>query len=250
MKKLVSGFIIALSLLSLLAGCSDVLANDMPNVVHQDESVKLIYSMMELDYASMAVAEFNETIQTLCEDADTTVFQVISDAYEHFAVYDDSGEFMYHLFSDHNLEAFMQTTLSYSAQEIFGEPVHLGTVTYMTMPDMTAMDVFQKREQTQPDEWERYFQEMIADISVFPVLSYAIETNIPTPETLTVSERDSRINDIQAAIRKLLLGMDKEAVSAENLWDVIEAEFEMLSVEFSDAGIAVKCRMQGLERDI
>lgn len=259
MRKIVFGIIIVSFGFLVLVGCSDkspppassdVSADGTPNIVHEDKSVKIIRSMMELNYASMTVAEFNETIQTLCADADTTVFEVISNAYDHYSVYDDSGEFMYYLFSDHSLETFMQTTLSYSAQEIFGEPVHLGNIMYMTMPNMTAMEVSQKREQMQPDEWERYFEEHIADISVFPVLSYAIEANIQDPGAIMVSERDSKINDIHSAIKEFLLGLDAEAVMAETLEDDILAEFERLSTMYSDDKMMVECRIQSIERDI
>jgi|GEM_PF-4193019 len=259
MRKTVSGIIIVLFAFLVLVGCSDKTsppadsdksADGTPNIIHEDESVRLIRSMMELDYASMTVAEFNESIQTLCADADTNVFEVISDAYDHFAVYNESGEFMYTMFGDSGLKTFMQTTLSYSAQEIFGEPIYLGSISYMTMPNMTAMELSQKREQMRTDEWERYFEEIIANISVFPVLSYEVEANTQDPGAILVSERDSKINDIHSSIKDFLLSMDTEAVMAVTLEDDILAELDRLSAMYSDDKMTVECRVQSIERDV
>lgn len=261
MKKLVSIVLVLLSI-AALAGCSDSSSpsagsdtldapgDTITSVVDEDKSVQIIRSMMELDYPSMTVTAFNEAILMLCTNADTTVFEVISDAYEHFSVYDESGEFISIMFKDRDLESFMQTTLSYSAAEIFGEPVHMGSVTYMTMPDMTATELSQKRMQMQPDEWERFYEQNIADISIFPVLSYEIKADIPEPGTLLVSERDDKLDDIHTSIQAFLLGLDAERASAEALEDDVLAEFERLSAIYSDDKMAVECQIQSIERDI
>lgn len=194
MKKVVVGIVLLLLSMSILAGCSNGNTSNAPTetnsrvVVHEGQSVQIIRSIMELDYSSMSVTEFNEAIQMLCKDADTTVFDVMSDAYDHFSVYDESGEFVSVTFTDEDLESFMRTTLSYSAAEIFGEPVHMGNIMYMTMPNMTAEEFSLKREQMATDEWERFYQDNIANISIFPILSYEIVADIPDFQALLVSE--------------------------------------------------------------
>ncbi|MGI6153202.1 MAG: hypothetical protein ACOYJB_05115 [Christensenellaceae bacterium] len=226
------------------------LPQSTPDVPREDASVQLIRSMMELDYAAMTVAEFNETIQQMCENEGTSVFEVISDAYDHFAVYDESGEFSGTKYSDIGLETFMQTTLDYSAQEIFGEPVHLDSVMYMTLPGKTAMETYRLMVQMQSAEWDSFYNENIADLTIYPILSYAVERNIPDPQTTLVAERDSRINNVRDSIRTFLLEMDEQAAMADNLQHVLEAKLQTISDEYSDSDISVLCTIQGLERDI
>lgn len=245
MKRAVSVVMVVLVLFTFFA-CS---GDPSPTVVHEGESVKLIRTMMALDYASMSVAEFNETIQTMCTDAGTTVFEVISAAYDHFFVSDDSGEFMYFLFTDPELEAFMETTLEYSAQEIFGEPVHQKTVFYMTMPGMSAADMSKKHEQMRPDEWAQYVEENLADIRTLAVLLYTIEADIPNPESITVAERDAKINDTHATIQDSFLRMSPEAVLDDSLEPTLSAMFETLSAVYSDDKMSVGCQILSLERD-
>lgn len=263
MKKLIVGIVLVLLNISTLTGCANSslppVSSSMPDtptetnskeVVHEDNSVQIIRSMMELDYSTMTVAAFNEAIQKLCGDADTTVFEVMSDAYDHFSVYDKTGEFVSIAFTDPNLEIFMQTTLSYSAAEMFGEPVHMGSVMYMTMPDMSAKELSQKRELMQSDEWEHFYQDNIADISIFPVLSYEIVANIPDSQALLVSERDDRLNHIHAAIQTYFLNMDAQTALAETLEDDVLTEFKRISTIYSDDKMIVECRIQTIERDL
>ncbi|MDL2294434.1 hypothetical protein LJC60_07380 [Ruminococcaceae bacterium OttesenSCG-928-D13] len=217
------------------------------SVVHEDESVQLIRSMMSLDYSSMTISDFNETIQAKCADADTDIFQVISDVYDHFTVYDDAGEFVGTVFTDRELEAFMETTLAYSAQEIFGEPVHLFNISYMTTPDLTAKQLYQMKEQMSFDEWNAFFEEHIAEINTFPAFFYSIEVEIADPDTLLVSERDSRINDARASIVSYFIELDKETAAAETLWDTLALELEAISAKYSDSHISVECSVHELE---
>lgn len=218
--------------------------------VNENASVQLIHSMMALDYRSMTVSQFNEDIQALCADAGTTVFQVISDVYDHFSVYDEDGVFVDTIFPDRELESFVQTTLEYSAQEIFQEPVHTGSIMYMTMPGVTATELHGKKEEMPREEWNRFFEENIGDISIFPVLTYSITEAISDPETLLIAERDDRLNDTQASIANFFLGMDPEDALEETLWDRIESEFDSISAEHSDDKITISCQIQGLERDM
>ena len=258
--------IVAVILLCLVAtGCDSkspvpdgqgVPSQNTPNIsssaeiVHEGESVQIIRAIMELDYNSMTVEEFNKTIQKMCSDAGTNIFEVISDAYDHFGVYNDSGEFVDTVFPDSELEHFMQTTLEYSSQEIFGEPVHLGSIMYMTTPDMSAKDLRQKKAQMSHDEWNNYFEENISEITVFPILSYSIEAGIANPDSLLVADRDGRINDTHTAIINFFTELDKETSMQENLWNIIELEFERISSQESDAKISISCMIQELERDM
>lgn len=219
-------------------------------IVHEGESVLLVREMMALDYEEMTVAQFNETIQKLCADAGTNIFEVIVDAYSHYATYDATGTYVGTVFTDKALKAFMQTTLEYSAQEIFGEPVQTGSIMYITMPGVNAMEMHNRIAEMADAEWHEYFEKHIAEITIFPVLSYAIEVTQADPDTLLVGARDSRINGTIAAINNLLLAMDEDAVRAETLWDTLEAAFERISAEQSDDEIAIVCKIQGLERDV
>lgn len=259
LKRVISGiaavFICVITLIGCAAKTTETENSTIPGkseseVIHEDKSVKIIREMMKLDTASMTVSDFNTEIQQLCQDSGTTVFEVISDAYDHFGVYNDDGQFMYYMFSDDELETFIQTTLSYSSQEIFGEPVHMGSVSYMTMPNMTAAQMAQKEAEMPTDEWEQYFTENIADIQIFPVLSYEIETEIQDPETFLISERDDRINNAKTAIADFILGLTIDEVSEDNLEQRIQAEFEIIPAAGSDEKFAVACRIQSLERDV
>ncbi|MDL2238009.1 YobA family protein [Christensenellaceae bacterium OttesenSCG-928-K19] len=238
----------AITIVNEFDGESDGFQNG--EIVHEDESVQIIRSMMNLDLTSMTVADFNERIQAMCVEADTNVFEVISDAFDQFGVYDDTGEFVGTVFSDRELETFMQTTLSYSAQEIFGEPAHLGSIMYMTLPGFTAKELHQKKEQMSFDEWNSFFEEHIAEINTWPVLFYSIEADIANPDTLLVSDRDSRIDDTHAAIIDFVIEMDEETAKADNMEDIVNTEFEKISDQQSDSQISIKCSMQGLERDL
>ena len=266
MRKTTRRFAFVLSICLLLIGCgSQALAHSSSEPSSLDsqsaegqnngmtlvaEPVRIIRSMMGLDYPSMTVADFNKSIQTICTEAHTDIFEVIVDAYDHFGVYDDAGEFVGTVFSDRDIEHFVNSTLSYSAQEIFGEPVHLGNIAYMTLPGFTAKELYEKKEQMSFDEWNIFFEEHIAEICTWPVLSYAIKVDIATPDTLLVSERDGNINAAQASIINFFVSMDKETAMANNLWDILEVEFATISTEQSNAGMSVSCRIQGLERDM
>lgn len=256
MKKSIIGIVIVLLSMSIWVGCSNQnitnvsTETDTREVVHEGQSVQIIRSMMELEYSSMTVTEFNETIQLLCKDADTNVFEVISDAYDHYSVYDETGEFLSVTFTDSNLESFMETTLSYSSAEIFGEPSHMGSVVYMKTPNMTAAELSQKRNLMTTEEWDLYFQDNIADISIYLVLSYVIEATTPDSQNILVSERDSRLNNIHAAIETFVFNMDTESASADTFEDDVLNEFERISMMYSDDKMTVECEVQGVERDI
>ena len=256
MKKSIIGIVIVLLSMSILVGCSNQNITNVPTetdtreVVHEGQSVQIIRSMMELEYSSMTVAEFNDAIQLLCEKADTNVFEVMSDAYDHYSVYDKTGEVVSVIFADSDLESFMKTTLSYSSAEIFGEPFHMGSVMYMTTPNMTAEELSQKRALMTTEEWGLYFKDNISDIRIFPVLSYVIETTTPDSQNILVSERDSRINNIHTDIETFVLSMDAEAVSEDTFEDDVLTEFERISMMYSDDKMSVGCEVQGVERDI
>lgn len=262
MKKRTVIIIAMLLSITFLSGCSQqseppkqtettsTAADTNVNNLNEDPSVQIIRSIMELDYSSMTVAEFNETIQLLCENEDTNIFEVMSDAYDYFTAYNDSGEFISVTINDHNLESFIQTTLTYSAAEIFNEPVHMGSVIYMTMPDITAKELSLKIEQMSLDDWDRFYEENISEISIFPALSYLIEADIPDSNALLLSERDGRLNEIHIAIKDYFLGLDTETVSSETLEENLLLEFERLSVFYSDEKIGVKCLIQDIESDI
>lgn len=238
---------VAMGLAVLMCLC---VAGGMAEIVHEGEAVLLVRDMMALPYRSMTVAEFNLAIQRLCADAGTDVFAVISDVYDHYYTCDDAGEFVGFVFSDRELEVFMETTLAYAAQEIFGEPVLLGSVMYVTLPGMTAVEVYEERERMAADEWAAFFEAHIEEIAVFPVLSYAIEEEIADEKALLVVERDRRMNGARDAIVSALLGLSEEEAAAEALWDVLEEAFERISAAFSDGEMTVVCRIQGLERDM
>lgn len=220
------------------------------NATDEKDAVQLVRSMMELDYADMSIADFNQTIQQICSEADTTIFDAISYTYDHYAVYDDAGVYTGTIFTDRELESFFKTTLSYSSQEIFEEPIHMGSIMYMTMPDMTALELDAKKEAMQPEEWERYFDENIQEINVFPVLSYEIEAVVQDEKSVTVFERDERINGIHSAIKAYFLGLAPEAAASESLEQELSAEFEALSAGNSDEKISIQCRIQAIERDL
>lgn len=220
------------------------------SVVHEDESVQIIHSIMKLNYETMTVTDFNATIQAICADASTNIFEAISDVYDHFAVYDDAGEFIGTVFTDRDFEAFMDTTLAYSAQEIFEAPFHLFNVAYMTTPDLTAKELYQMKEQMSFDEWNAFFEEHIAEINTFPAFFYSMEIEIADPDTLLVSERDSRINDAQASIVNYYIELDQETVAAETFLDTLALELETMSARYSDARITVECCVQELEYDV
>ncbi len=90
----------------------------------------------------------------------------------------------------------------------------------------------------------------IADISIFPVLSYIIEADIPDSEALLISERDGRLNDIHTAIKDYFLNLDTEAAASETLEEDVLAEFKRISDLYSDDKITVNCLIQTIEHDI
>lgn len=244
-------FMLAILLAALVpVGAMASGAAEGPVVVHEGASVLCIREMMALDTASMTVADFNEAIQALSAAAGMSVFEAISDAYAHYVVFDDGGEYMGTRFTDPALEAFMDTTLSYSAQEIFGEPVHLGSVMRMTMPGMTAPALAEMRDGMTAAEWDGFFEENIAEIRVFPVVTYAIEAVLADPGTLLVAERDGRINEAHARIAALVLGLDEGTAGSAGLTELLAAEFDAISADLSDEKIAMACQLQGVEQDI
>lgn len=265
MKRNINKLTFVLMICLIIAGCSkqypSASSSAMPltssqiegdgstETVHEGESVQLIRAMMCLDYASMTVAEFNEKIQAMCAEAGTTIFEVLSDVYDHYAVYDEEGEFVATVFSDYDLEVFMETTLSYSAQEIFGEPVHLGSVMYMTLPGYTAKELYQKKEQMSFDEWDSFFEEHIAEINIFPTLFYSIEADIANAEKLLISDRDGKLNDAQESIISFFVGLDEDVARAANIEDVVRLELEKISAQKSDISMSLICGIQGLERE-
>ncbi|NLW79265.1 MAG: hypothetical protein GXY32_07650 [Ruminococcaceae bacterium] len=115
---------------------------------------------------------------------------------------------------------------------------------------MTAVEVAQKKDEMPADEWDRFFDANIQDITVFPIVSYEIEATISNSETLLVSERDGRLNDIHAAIKAFLLEMKPETAAADTLEADVLAEFERLSALYSDDQITVDCRIQSIEREM
>lgn len=268
MKRMVLLLAMMIMGLCLAAGCTDgdlpvsssaPQISKSPDTISSDitsdaaiekDAVQLIRSMMELDYADMSVADFNQAIQQICADADTTVFDAISYTYDYYAVYDDTGVYTGAVFTDRDLERFFKTTLSYSSQEIFGEPVHMDSIMYMTTPDMTALELDEKKEAMQPEEWDHYFNENIQKFNMFPVLSYEIEAVVQDEASVTVSERDSRIDGIHSAIKEYFLGLTPEAAASETLEEELTAEFERLSVRNSDEKISIECRIQAVERDL
>ncbi len=210
----------------------------------------IVRKMMELDYTSMHVAEFNRSIEELCNASGTNIFEVIAALYDRYLVDDVGNGLQYMLFPDVGLETFVDTTLEYSAQELFGEPVIQDQVSYQTMPSMTAADLAKKKQSMPPDEWAAFFQEHIAEINVFPVLSYSIEFLLPHPESLTVAERDSRLNHVRSGVRDYLLALSPEAVQAESLESDLSAELDRLSIAQSDDDMTIICTVQGLERNV
>ena len=266
MKKRIHILIFALLICLMITGCASQSqspsslepsspdtqsdGSQSASVVNEDESVRLIRSMMGLDFVSMTVASFNETIQAMCAEANTTVFDVIPDVYDHFAVYDDTGDFVGTVFTDRELETFIETTLEYSAQEISGEPVHLFNVAYMTMPDLSAKELYQMKEQMSFDEWNAFFEEHIAEMNTFPAFFYSIEVGLADPDTLLVSDRDSRINDAQTSIVNYYIELDEETVAAEIFLDTLAFEIEAISEKHSDSHITIKCSVEELEYDV
>ncbi|MGF7012156.1 hypothetical protein M2146_002710 [Lachnospiraceae bacterium PF1-22] len=266
MKKQVSILVFVALVFLIVTGCDDrpqYLSNTeqasskmqideshSASVVHEDESVQIIRSIMKLNYETMTVTDFNAEIQAICADAGTNIFEAISDMYDHFAVYDDAGEFIGTVFTDRDLEAFMDTTLAYSAQEIFDAPFHLFNVAYMTTPDLTAKELYQMKEQMSFDEWSAFFEEHTAEINTFPAFFYSMEVEIADPDTLLVSERDSRINDAQASIVNYYIELDEETVAAETFLDTLALELKAMSEKYSDSHITVECSVQELEYDV
>ena len=76
------------------------------------------------------------------------------------------------------------------------------------------------------------------------------EAGIANPDSLLVADRDGRINDTHTAIINFFTELDKEISMQENLWNIIELEFERISSQESDAKISISCMIQGLERDM
>ncbi|MDL2237467.1 hypothetical protein LJC56_06525 [Christensenellaceae bacterium OttesenSCG-928-K19] len=202
----------------------------------ESKDVRLVREMMELDYANMTVAAFNEAIQEICEKADTNIFEVIANLY-------DGG-----LPHDRGLEVFMDTTLDYSSQQIFGEPVHLGNVMYMTLPGVTAKELAQKKAEMDTETWDVYFDENIADIQIRGTLFYEIEYGITDPKVLPVEQRDSRLNAVREGIEEFVLGMEEAEIEADTAWQAIETKLAQMTGEYSDDDMTVKCRVQNLER--
>lgn len=185
MKKCGMGMVVLL-FVALLAGCTGAgnssslvapapssvgTASSTSDATQAQKAVQLVQDMMALDYNNMTVTAFNETIQQICTDAGTDIFAVIADAY------DDYLDF------DRELDTFMRTTLNYSSQQLFGEPVHIGTASYMATPNTTAREMLEIENSMSAREWDKYFDGIIGEIEVLVVVHYEIAFEMTDPDT-------------------------------------------------------------------
>ena len=222
------------------------------DVSNSNGQLGLARSMMELDYKTMTVTEFNATIEKLCDDAGATVPGVYADVAEEFRLPgDDHGPPRY---NDAKLEDFMTDTLLYSSIEIHAAhanqtAAHSNTIMYITVPGMTAKETAAILE-GDAEEAMRFTEDNAAVLNIYPLLIYNVEWDIHNMDAITVAERDSRINDIHSEIKEYWLGMSLEEIASETLESEIAAEFARISQAYSDDKMTIDCVIQSIEFDI
>lgn len=261
MKKTFS-LLLTLSLFALLLyGCakpadlSDSSSpSDTPSVsnpqpsAEESESLRLLKEMMALDYPTMSVSDFNQSVQDIAAKEDMSIFEVISNIYDEGEVVDKNGAFITILLPDDTeLRDFLETTLNYSSQEIFKEPVHMAATAYITTANLTAEELRKKELSMTDVAWHDYFEGIVQDIELYTTLFYEIEFEVFEPETLLVSVRDARINAVQSDVEAFLLSMTPEEINAGDLQARIESKLNEISEEYSDDQVKISCRIQSLE---
>ncbi len=242
MKRFLRSLIPFIVLLAVgLGGCAG----------NESEALRLVHAMMKLDYANMPVGEFNAAIESLCENAGTTVSQVYHDVSEEFTIPGDThGPPNY---DDETLKAFMTTTLQYSSTEIAAQhageaPAHMGVVMYLTAQGKTAKEVAQIMAGN-PEEAAHFVEDNAETLNPYPILLYYMEGIIHDAGAITVSERDTRVNSAHATLKDYFLGLTAEEVVAEALEEGLETKLEALSVAYSDAAMTVHFAVQGVSRE-
>ncbi len=240
-KKTFALFLAVLALLLAFSGC----------VNNESEQLRLVRAMMNLDYKNMPVGDFNAAIESLCEDAGTTVSAVYQDVNEAFTI--PGATHGPPRYSDDHLAAFMTTTLQYSSTEISarhaGEtPAHMSAVMYLTAQGKTAQEVAQIMAGN-PEEAARFVEENAETLNTFPILIYYVEGLIRDAGAITVSERDTRVNSAHATLRDTFLSLTAEEAMADTLEESLGVTFEALSAAHSDAVMTVRFVVQGISRE-
>lgn len=255
MRRMVCGLLV-LVMGALLAGCAGqggdgsqaaVVSSSGPQTgggssspaaVDPPDPIAIIEEMMALDYSEMTVTEFNEAIVELCEKQEQNIFAVIADAYDRQDTF------------ERGFNAFMRSTLNYSSQEIFGEPVYIGHAAYITARGVTAAEMLQKEQEMDAAEYSSYIDGMIADIDLYVTILYNIEYDIADADTLLVAQRDSTLNGARAAIDEFVVGLSEEEILAGDIEQVLAARFEELSRQYSSEAMTVRYVMQDYENGI
>lgn len=246
MKRIFSGLLVLLLCVMLFAACqtpppsmpasgSEPVPQTSSELAQTESSPLLVAKMMELDYGRMSVEEFNNTIQEICADAGTSIFDVIVDLYE---MEDELTPNMIH---------FLRTTLDYSSQEIFGEPVYLGSSSYITAPGVTAREMWEKERDMEPADWDAYFDSIIADIEVYAVVHYEAHYSIADPGVLTVVQRDEILNGVRSDIQNFVIDQSEEDIEGEGMKETIEKELEKIAAAHSDENVTINCLLQMVE---
>lgn len=217
------------------SAAGDAPASDGASAATAD-SLALVEQMMTLDYQNLTVEEFNQAIVQICDKADTNIFQVIADVYDQPEPLDrDTG-------------AFMHSTLEYSAQQLFGEPVYLGSVSYILTAGETAAGMLQKQQEMEPAAWDAYFDSVLGDITTYNTAFYEVDFNVLHPGQLLVAQRDDRLNALRAGMEEYVTGMSPEEMEAEGAADSITARLEELAAAGTDPDMELTARLQNLER--
>ncbi|MFV0399726.1 MAG: hypothetical protein ACK5LX_03785 [Oscillospiraceae bacterium] len=205
--------------------------------------VKLIREIMALDYQSMTVADFNSKITQMCEAEGTSIFAAMSDSYDHYTTYDDESNFAGIVFADPAMEAFIDTTLSYSSQEIFGEPVLSTSADYMTMKGMTAAEVLDKKREMGTEGWNEYFNNHLEDSELYISLYYTIENIIPDPSAITVAERDEAIDGVRIGMQDAFVELTEEAAQSDSLKESLQEKLDWLAGQYGSDTMQLVCKV-------
>lgn len=250
MKKRILPVLLALCIAgALLAGCtggdasgavaegnavdSGSATSAPPDAVQ--ESIALVRSMMALDYEGMSVAAFNDEIQRISDDAGKNFFEVVANAYEGYEGFDKE------------LDDFIRSTIEYSAQDIFGEPVYMGNASYRTTRSVTAADMLEKQRQMEPAAFSAYLDGILADIDIYTTVFYTLEFTIVDGEALLVSQRDAQLNGARAAVEDYVAGLSEDEIQAEDAKTRIAGQLEAIAAEYSSAGMGLRGELTSFE---
>ena len=147
----------------------------------------------------------------------------------------------------------MTDTLLYSSIEIHAAhadqtAAHSNTIMYITVPGMTAKETAAIME-GDAEEAIRFVEDNAAVLSIYPLLIYNIEWDIRDADTITVAERDSRVNAAHDAVKEYFLSLTPDEATAETLEERLGAEFERLSAAHSDDVMTIRCAVDAIARE-